>query len=163
MDGIGVTVKNVILRKVKSGQLVVRSPLNFLMLWQNLFRQFTLYTYLKILSSQKIEVWLERSIKRWKYISLKENVVKMAILKSFFLKFRSWRSFSHAVVRAQEWNQLWPCWNQRKWCVKFLASYNEGKESGYVVQYVINGTMQDFFFMSNLSHPLLLYHISRLY
>ena len=32
MDGIGGTVKNVILRKVKSGQLVVRSPLNFLML-----------------------------------------------------------------------------------------------------------------------------------
>ena len=64
MDGIGGTVKNVILRKVKSGQLVVRSPLNFLMLSQNLFRQFTLYTYLKILSSQKIELWLERSIKR---------------------------------------------------------------------------------------------------
>ena len=52
MDGIGGTVKNVILSKVKSGQLMVNSPLE-------IFEIF----------------------KRWK-----ENVVKIAILKSFFFK-----------------------------------------------------------------------------
>ena len=47
MDGMGGMIKNVILRKVKFGQLVVHSPLEFLSLSQNLFCQFTLYTCLK--------------------------------------------------------------------------------------------------------------------
>ena len=39
MDGAGRTVKNVILRKVKSGQLVVHSPLEFSeAVTQNVFR-----------------------------------------------------------------------------------------------------------------------------
>ena len=57
MDEIGRTVKNVILRKVKSCQLVVHSPLEFSEdVTRNVFRQFTLCIYLKtkILLSQKI-------------------------------------------------------------------------------------------------------------
>ena len=37
MDGIDGTIKNVIFRKVKSGQIVIHNPKNFLMLPWNLY------------------------------------------------------------------------------------------------------------------------------
>ena len=56
MDGIRGTVKNVILRKVKSSQLVIHSLLKVSEAVKNLFCQFALFTYLntKILLSQKV-------------------------------------------------------------------------------------------------------------
>ena len=110
MDGIGGTVKNVILRKVKSGQLMVNSPL------------------------EHFEIF-----KRWK-----ENVVKMAILKSFFSEMQFMKI-------------LFPCSGMGTRMkssaailkpVKMMINVQNAREvtvkvkSCYVVQYVVNGTMK---------------------
>ena len=71
IDGTGGTVKNVILRKVKSGQLVVHFPLEF----SEAVTKFNLSIYSvylpenKNITKSEDKAWLERSIKHWKCMS----------------------------------------------------------------------------------------------
>ena len=88
MNGVGGTVKNVIFRKVKSSQLVVYSPLAFC----EAEAIFVPLIYSVYLSKNKNTFEPEEKNKArkigqtLKYISWKENVFKMVILKSIFSK-----------------------------------------------------------------------------
>ena len=88
MNGVGGTVKNVIFRKVKSRQLVVYSPLAFC----EAEAIFVPLIYSVYLSKNKNTFEPEEKNKArkigqtLKYISWKENVFKMVILKSIFSK-----------------------------------------------------------------------------
>ena len=74
IDGTGGTVKNVFLRKVKSGQLVVHFPLEF----SEAVTKFNLSIYSvylpenKNITKSEDKAWLERSIKHWKCMSGKK-------------------------------------------------------------------------------------------
>ena len=88
MNGVGGTVINVIFRKVKSSQLVVYSPLAFC----EAEAIFVPLIYSVYLSKNKNTFEPEEKNKArkigqtLKYISWKENVFKMVILKSIFSK-----------------------------------------------------------------------------
>ena len=131
--------------------------LNSLRLSQNLFRQFTPYTYLKtkillkdIQNSWKIWLGLDRSIKRGKCISWKENVARVAIITSFFFFSKSLMMdilFAFSGMGAKMKSSvamLKP--------VKMMINVRNAMgvamkvKSGYVVLHVINGTMKTAFY-----------------
>ena len=130
--------------------------LNSLRLSQNLFRQFTPYTYLKtkillkdIQNSWKIWLGLDRSIKRGKCISWKENVARVAIITSFFFSKSLMMDilFAFSGMGAKMKSSvamLKP--------VKMMINVRNAMgvamkvKSGYVVLHVINGTMKTAFY-----------------
>ena len=89
-DRIGEIVKNVILRKVKSGQLVLYPPREFseaLTGFVASIHSVYLPENKNIVKPEHISM-TEKSITRSKFISWKENVVKIAIFRSIFPKLQ---------------------------------------------------------------------------
>ena len=164
MDAIGGTVKNVIFRKVKSGQLVVCSPLAFSEAVTNFFSSIH-FVYLpenkNIIEPE--DIIKARNIDQ--YISRKENLVSMAILTLIFSKLLMMKilfTYSGMVARMKSSAAMLKP-------VKVMTNVRNAREvtmkmkSDYVVLYVINGTMKTLF-MINLSRPvILLDYINRLY
>ena len=94
------------------------------------------------------DISMARSIKLWKYISWKENVIKMEILKSIVSKmpimkipFR-WSGMGARMKSSEAMLKL----------VKGMMNVQDAREvtvkvkSGYVVQYPINGNMKTVFY-----------------
>ena len=145
MNGVGGTVKNVIFRKVKSRQLVVYSPLAFC----EAEAIFVPLIYSVYLSKNKNTFEPEEKNKArkigqtLKYISWKENVFKMVILKSIFSKLPMMSVlFTWSGMRARMKSSvamLQP--------VKAMMNVRNARivtmkvKSGFVVQHVISGAM----------------------
>ena len=139
--------------------------LNSLRLSQNFFRQFTPYTYLKtkillkdIQNSWKIWLGLDRSIKRGKCISWKENVARVAIITSFFFFKITDDGYSFRVQWYGDKNEI-ICGhvetskNDDK-CAKCHGSCNEGEE-WLCCPACHQWYHEDCFLWVNLSHPVL--------
>ena len=118
MDRIGETVKNVILRKVKSGRLVVHSPLEFSDAATKFVSSIhSVYLPEKENIVEPEDISMARKINQTLNIhKLEENVVKMVIVKSGMMNLQNAREVTMRV------------------------------KSGYVVQYAISGTMKTVFY-----------------
>ena len=130
MNEIGETAKNVILRKVKSGQLVVHSPLE-------IFEAITKFipsihsVYLpkneNIFEPEDISM-ARKLIKCWKYISWKENVFKMTILKSIFSKLPNMKILFTCSGMEARMKSLVESSESDDECAKWQGSNNDGEE-----------------------------------
>ena len=154
MDGIGVTVKNVVFRKVKSGQFVVYSPLEFseaVTIFVPSIHSVYLPENENVVAPEDISK--ARKIgQTLKIHKLERKLMRMAILTSIFSKLMIMMIFltcsgMGARMKSPE-TMLKP--------VKVMLNVRNPREvtmkvkSGYVALYVINGTMKSVFMSNDL-------------
>ena len=130
IDGIRKTVKNAVFRNVKSGLLVVCSPLEFFKAMTK-FVQSILSIYLRGNENFIEPEYIKRSIKCWNYISRNKNVVSMTIIISIFSKLSMMKilfTCSGMGARMKLCVTMLKLVESDDECAKSHVSYSDGEE-----------------------------------